>query len=58
MVFFQLLTVLLVAIAIVFVTAMPADETVAGDLSDAETYNPEDSQQIFKLKKFKKLFLG
>lgn len=37
---------------------MPADETVVGGLADADNYNPEDPQQIFKLKKLKKLFLG
>jgi ABC-type sugar transport system permease subunit len=52
----QFLAVLLIAVAMVF--AMPADETVVGEFADADSYNPEDPQQIFKLKKFKKLFLG
>lgn len=38
--------------------ALPADESVVGETSDSKNYNPEDPQQIFKLKKFKKLFLG
>jgi hypothetical protein len=53
----QFLAVLLIAFAIVL--AVPVDETVVGGLADADNYNPEDPQQIiFKLKKFKKLFLG
>jgi hypothetical protein len=52
----QFLAVLLIAVAMVL--AMPADETVVGEFADADNYNPEDPQEIFKLKKFKKLFLG
>lgn len=52
----QFLAVLLIAFAVVL--ALPADETVVGEFADADNYNPEDPQQIFKLKKFKKLFLG
>jgi hypothetical protein len=48
---------LLIAFAVAF--AMPRDETVVGQLADAEHFNPEDARQIiFKLKKFKKLILG
>jgi hypothetical protein len=52
----QFLAVLLIAVAMVM--AMPADETIVGEFADAENYNPEDPQEIFKLKKLKKLFLG
>lgn len=43
-----------------FVAAVPVDETVVGDLYEpSETYNPQDPNSFFKLKKLKKLlFLG
>lgn len=54
---FQFLVVLLIAFTVVL--AMPRDESIVGEMIvDAEPFNPEESQIIFKLKKFKKLFLG
>lgn len=53
---FQFLAILLIAFAVVI--ALPLDETVVGEISDVDNFNPEDPQQFFKLKKFKKLFLG
>ncbi|CRK87603.1 CLUMA_CG001399, isoform A [Clunio marinus] len=50
------IAVLLIALAVVM--ALPHDEAVFGENFDSENLNPEDTQQIFKLKKFKKLFLG
>lgn len=52
----QFLAVLLIAFAVVM--AMPAEEAVVGDFAEAQNFNPEDPQEFFKLKKFKKLFLG
>lgn len=54
--FLQFLAVLLIAFAVVM--ALPHDESIFGEAADAEHFNPEDPQEIFKLKKFKKLFLG
>jgi len=48
---------LFVAFAIV-ISALPQDETIVGELSSSDNFNPEDIQQFFKLKKFKKIFLG
>jgi ABC-type sugar transport system permease subunit len=49
------LAVLLIAFAVVM--ALPADETVVGEFTDSDNFNPEDLQEFLKLKKFKKLFL-
>lgn len=50
------MAVLLIAFAVVM--ALPHDESIVADIADTEHFNPEDPQEIFKLKKFKKLFLG
>lgn len=45
-------------LAIAFVSAIPIDETVVGDVYEpAEAYNPQDPNSFFKLKKLKKLLL-
>lgn len=44
--------------AVALIAAIPIDETAVGDLVDVDTFNPEDPQEIIKLKKLKKLLLG
>ncbi|XP_055611186.1 uncharacterized protein LOC129757860 [Uranotaenia lowii] len=63
---FFIVTIALFVLALALVSAMPAvnDESLlgGGDLYEAEvddTFNPQDPQAFFKLKKLKKLlFLG
>lgn len=45
-------------IAFAVVMALPRDESIIGEIADDEQIYPEILQKIFKLKKFKKLFLG
>lgn len=41
------------------VSAIPVDESIAGEVYGQDnSYNPQDPQEFFKLKKIKKLFLG
>ncbi|XP_037044240.1 uncharacterized protein LOC119080114 [Bradysia coprophila] len=57
---FLIMAILVTVLAMAFVAAVPVDETVVGDLYEpSETYNPQDPNSFFKLKKLKKLlFLG
>lgn len=41
-----------------FVAAVPADESLPGDLYDQDQYSAQGPQAIFKIKKIKKLLLG
>lgn len=41
-----------------FVAAVPADESLPGDLYEEDHYSAQNPQAIFKLKKIKKLLLG
>ncbi|KNC20665.1 hypothetical protein FF38_04791 [Lucilia cuprina] len=41
-----------------FVAAVPADESLPGDLYDQDQYSAQNPQSFFKLKKIKKLLLG
>lgn len=46
-------------LALAIVSAVPAvDESVFGEVYDAESINPQDPQQFFKLKKLKKILFG
>ncbi|XP_075161092.1 uncharacterized protein LOC142233915 [Haematobia irritans] len=56
---FVTLTIFLCLLLAVFVSAVPADESLPGDLYDQQDhYDPQATQSIFKLKKIKKLLLG
>lgn len=41
------------------VSAVPVDESIGGEIYGQDnSYNPQEPQEFFKLKKIKKLFLG
>jgi len=40
------------------VSAVPVDETIAGDAFDTDNLSPQDPNEFFKLKKLKKLLFG
>ncbi|XP_055689407.1 uncharacterized protein LOC129793426 isoform X2 [Lutzomyia longipalpis] len=50
-------TLLVCLLAFVIVSAVPIDETVVGDVYEADNFNPQDPNSFFKLKKLKKLLL-
>ncbi|CAO1406050.1 unnamed protein product [Diamesa hyperborea] len=52
---FLVLALLICLIAVAFVSALPADESVFGDSID--NFNPSDDQEILKKLKIKKLLL-
>jgi hypothetical protein len=54
-------TLALFVLAFALVSAVPAvnDESLTGEVYEAEAINPQDPQSFFKLRKLKKLlFLG
>ncbi|KAM7357477.1 uncharacterized protein ACRADG_002814 [Cochliomyia hominivorax] len=55
---FLTLTIFVIMFLAAFVAAVPADESLPGDLYDQEQYTAQNPQSIFKLKKIKKLLLG
>lgn len=50
----------LIAVAVIaMVSAVPVDESIGGEIYGQDnSYNPQEPQEFFKLKKIKKLFLG
>ncbi|XP_055701332.1 uncharacterized protein LOC129800743 [Phlebotomus papatasi] len=50
-------TLLVCILAFAIVSAVPIDETVVGDVYEADNFDPQDPNSFFKLKKLKKLLL-
>ncbi|XP_037817890.1 uncharacterized protein LOC119607852 [Lucilia sericata] len=55
---FLALTIFVFLCLAAFVAAVPADESLPGDLYDQDQYSAQNPQSFFKLKKIKKLLLG
>lgn len=52
-------TIFVCLLLAVFVAAVPADESLPGDLYDQQDqYSAQGAQSIFKLKKIKKILFG
>lgn len=58
--FHKLQTLLVCLMALAIVSAVPVDEAAygVGELYDQDTFNPQDPNSFFKLKKLKKLLFG
>lgn len=54
------LQAIFIAVAVfAMVSAVPVDESIAGEIYGQDnSYNPQEPQEFFKLKKIKKLFFG
>ncbi|XP_073836824.1 uncharacterized protein [Musca autumnalis] len=55
---FVALTIFVCLLLAVIVTAVPADESLPGDLYDQQYESNHGTQSIFKWKKIKKILLG